>query len=139
MRKLYYSISEVAEIVGEQQHILRYWEKEFPLLKPKKNRAGNRIYSDKDLEIVKAIKTMLREQKLSVRGTLDELNKMFGKKVNISSEQSKIGFQKVKKDEINQIINLPKQMSFDFDEEFKINLMDIRNKLKNVLNVLKDL
>ena len=49
MKKLYYSISEISKILDEEQYILRYWEKEFDFLKPRKNRAGNRIYSEKDL------------------------------------------------------------------------------------------
>jgi hypothetical protein len=49
IRKLYYSISEVAEITGLEAHVLRYWETEFEQLRPKKNRAGNRVYTDRDI------------------------------------------------------------------------------------------
>jgi len=76
MQKLYYSISEVSEMIDEEQHILRYWEKEFEQLGPKKNRAGNRIYSDKDISILKVIKRLLREEKLSLRGAKENLDKM---------------------------------------------------------------
>lgn len=76
MQKLYYSISEVSELIDEEQHILRYWEKEFEQLKPKKNRGGNRIYSDKDIFILKTIKKLLREDKLSLKGAKEQLNKM---------------------------------------------------------------
>ncbi len=71
--KLYYSISEVSKIADEEQHILRYWEKEFALLKPRKNRAGNRIYSAKDIKVVKAIKKLLRQDKLSLKGAKERL------------------------------------------------------------------
>ncbi len=71
--KLYYSISEVSKIVDEEQHILRYWEKEFALLKPRKNRAGNRIYSAKDIKVVEAIKRLLRQDKLSLKGAKERL------------------------------------------------------------------
>lgn len=67
MQKLYYSISEISKIVDEEQHILRYWEKEFNSIKPRKNRAGNRIYSEKDLSVIKAIKKLLREEKLNLK------------------------------------------------------------------------
>ena len=48
--KMYYSISEVAEMVGVVPYVLRFWEKEFPHLKPRKNRAGNRAYQPKDIK-----------------------------------------------------------------------------------------
>jgi DNA-binding transcriptional MerR regulator len=79
MQKLYYSISEICEAVGEEQHILRYWEKEFDCLKPKKNRAGNRIYSSKDLVIIQTIKRLLRVDKLSLKGAKEQLLKILDK------------------------------------------------------------
>ena len=53
--KMYYSISEVCNETGLEQHVLRYWETEFPSLKPKKNRAGNRAYRKKDIDLIKYI------------------------------------------------------------------------------------
>jgi DNA-binding transcriptional MerR regulator len=79
MQKLYYSISEVCTIVDEEQHILRYWEKEFEGLRPKKNRGGNRIYSEKDLNIVRVIKILLREEMLSLKGAKEQLKKILDK------------------------------------------------------------
>ena len=76
MQKLYYSISEISTIVDEEQHILRYWEKEFDGLKPKKNRGGNRIYSRKDLTIIKVIKKLVRSEKLSLKGAKEKLSKI---------------------------------------------------------------
>lgn len=74
MQKLYYSISEICTIIGEEAHVLRYWEKEFGKLKPKKNRAGNRVYSAKDLELLGRIKHYLREEKLSLKGAREKLD-----------------------------------------------------------------
>ena len=74
MRKLYYSISEVCQLVDEEQHILRYWEKEFPQLKPKKNRGGNRIYSQKDVNLIGAIKRLLRTDKMSLKNAKEKLS-----------------------------------------------------------------
>jgi DNA-binding transcriptional MerR regulator len=76
MQKLYYSISEISKIIDEEPHILRYWEKEFPYLKPKKNRGGNRTYSSRDLGIIRIIKKFLREDKLSLRGAKEHLEKL---------------------------------------------------------------
>lgn len=75
MQKLYYSISEISKLVDEEQHILRYWEKEFEQLKPRKNRAGNRVYSERDLKIIKYIKKLIRDEKLSLKGAKDQLKK----------------------------------------------------------------
>lgn len=79
MQKLYYSISEISELIDEEQHILRYWEKEFEQFKPKKNRSGNRIYSEKDLNIAKIIKMLLRDEKLSLKGAKEKLKFIINK------------------------------------------------------------
>ena len=74
MGKLYYSIREVSSIVDEEQHILRYWEKEFKNLTPKKNSAGNRKYSDKDIATIRKIKYYLRDEKLSLKGAKERMD-----------------------------------------------------------------
>lgn len=60
LRKLYYSISEVSKISDLEQYVLRYWETEFEHLKPAKNLAGNRIYTNKDIKLILYIKKLLR-------------------------------------------------------------------------------
>ena len=67
-RKLYYSISEVSGITGLKAHILRFWESEFPMLRPRKNRAGNRAYTERDIRIVRAIKYLLYDEKYTIDG-----------------------------------------------------------------------
>jgi DNA-binding transcriptional MerR regulator len=66
--KLYYSISEVAKMAGVKPHVLRYWEAEFPTLRPKKNRAGNRSYRQRDIDELKAIKRLLYEEGYKIDG-----------------------------------------------------------------------
>jgi DNA-binding transcriptional MerR regulator len=73
IKKLYYSIGEVAEMVGIKPHVLRYWESEFSILSPSKNRAGNRIYKDKDVLIVRFIKDLLYNKKFTVEGAKQKL------------------------------------------------------------------
>ena len=68
LKKLYYSISEVSKLTGLEQYILRYWETEFEQLKPGKNRAGNRIYTNKDIKLILQIKRLLREEKYTIEG-----------------------------------------------------------------------
>ncbi len=68
IKKLYYSISEVSKITSIEQYVLRYWETEFEQLRPQKNRAGNRIYTNKDIQLILHIKTLLRERKYTIEG-----------------------------------------------------------------------
>jgi DNA-binding transcriptional MerR regulator len=73
-KKIYYSISEVCQITTLEPHVLRYWESEFTQLHPKKNRAGNRAYRDKDIEIIKYIKHLLYEEKFTIPGAKKKLS-----------------------------------------------------------------
>lgn len=68
IKKLYYSISEVAKITDLEQYVLRYWESEFEQLKPQKNRAGNRIYTNRDIKLILYIKKLLREERYTIEG-----------------------------------------------------------------------
>ena len=68
IRKLYYSIGEVSKLTELEQHVLRYWETEFPELKPQKNRAGRRIYTESDVAFIQRIKHLLREEKYTIEG-----------------------------------------------------------------------
>ena len=68
IKKLYYSIGEVSEITELKQYVLRYWETEFPHLKPSKNSAGNRIYRQNDIDNLLEIKKLLHEEKFTIKG-----------------------------------------------------------------------
>jgi DNA-binding transcriptional MerR regulator len=73
--KLYYSIGEVARLSGEEPHVLRYWESEFPQLHPRKNRAGNRVYTHDDIDLVFRIRRLLREEKYTIDGARQALKR----------------------------------------------------------------
>ena len=68
LKKLYYSIGEVSEITELKQYVLRYWETEFPHLKPNKNSAGNRIYRQNDIDNLLEIKNLLYKEKFTIKG-----------------------------------------------------------------------
>jgi DNA-binding transcriptional MerR regulator len=68
IKKLYYSISEVSKITDLEQYVLRYWESEFEELKPAKNRAGNRIYTNRDIKLILYIKKLLRDERYTIEG-----------------------------------------------------------------------
>ena len=73
MNKIYYSIREVAEITGIEPQVLRYWEKEFSILKPRRGRSGNRLYRKRDLRVVLAIKRLRQDEKYTLQGARDRL------------------------------------------------------------------
>lgn len=73
--KLYYSISEVSALTDTKPHILRFWEKDFSVLRPKKNSAGNRAYRERDVRVVLAIKRLLYEEKYTIKGARERLLK----------------------------------------------------------------
>ncbi len=71
--KLYYSISEVARMTRLEAYVLRFWEKEFPMLKPKKNRGGNRMYQKHDIELINQIKQLLYKENYTIEGARNRL------------------------------------------------------------------
>ncbi len=76
--RLYYSIGEVAEMTGVKPHVLRYWESEFPMLRPKKNRAGNRSYRARDIKIVLVIRDLLYRERFTISGARRKLQEHYG-------------------------------------------------------------
>ena len=71
--KLFYKIGEISRICEIEPHVLRYWESEFNLLSPVKNRAGQRVYRDRDLQIIQAIKHLLYEKGYTIAGAKQKL------------------------------------------------------------------
>ncbi len=66
--KAYYSIGEVCDLTGLKPHVLRYWETQFSALRPTKNRAGNRVYRPKEVELVHLLKQLLYDRKYTIAG-----------------------------------------------------------------------
>jgi DNA-binding transcriptional MerR regulator len=67
-RRLFYKIGEVCAEFGIEPHVLRYWESEFAQLRPRKNKAGQRIYSPRDIELIRQIKHLLYDRKYRIEG-----------------------------------------------------------------------
>ena len=72
-KKAYYSIGEVCDLTGLKAHVLRYWETQFELLRPTKNRAGNRVFRPKEIELILLVKHLLYEQKFTIDGARQKL------------------------------------------------------------------
>jgi DNA-binding transcriptional MerR regulator len=73
IEKIYFSISEVAEMFEVNASLLRFWEKEFPQLQPRKNSKGNRIYTKKDIELFKRIHELVRVKGFTLEGAKNAL------------------------------------------------------------------
>ena len=71
--KLFFKIGEVCDIVGVQAHVLRYWETEFPMLQPQKNRSGQRSYRRRDVEMALRVKQLLYDEGFTIAGAKRKL------------------------------------------------------------------
>jgi DNA-binding transcriptional MerR regulator len=69
----YRPISEVSELVGVRPHVLRYWETQFSMLRPRKNRAGNRMYRPEDVKLLLRIKDLLYARRFTIAGAKRKL------------------------------------------------------------------
>lgn len=94
--KIYYSISELSEHFGVAQSLLRYWEKEFDKINPKRNKKGTRFYSKQDLEQIKLVYHLVKEQGHTLEGARQKL-KRSKKKVEVRVEV-KDRLEKIKAD-----------------------------------------
>lgn len=72
--KLFYRIGEVSRLTGLEPYVLRYWETEFPQLRPEKGRSGQRIYKKKDLENILRVKQLLYDDGYTISGAKKKLN-----------------------------------------------------------------
>lgn len=75
MGKLYYTIGEVASMLGEATSTLRYWEKEFRSLKPSKNERGDRRYTESDIAVLKRIQQLTRQEGYTLEGAREQLQR----------------------------------------------------------------
>ena len=116
IKKLYYSIGDVSEVTGLKQYVLRYWETEFDILKPGKNKAGNRIYKDRDIKIIRHIQTLLYEKKFTIKGAKQYLNDYYSNK----SDKTKV-------------LSIS---SAKVDKKF---LIDLKSKLEETISLINNL
>jgi DNA-binding transcriptional MerR regulator len=82
--KIYYSIGEVSSMFDVNASLIRFWEKEFDILKPKKNKKGNRLFTERDVKYLHMIYHLVKEKGYTLQGAKDEL------KNNIDEVENKI-------------------------------------------------
>ena len=73
-KKAYYSIGEVCDLTGLKPHVLRYWETQFDVLNPTKNRAGNRVFRPKEIELILLVKHLLYDEKYTIEGARQRID-----------------------------------------------------------------
>lgn len=74
--KEYYSIGDVCEIADLKPHVLRYWESQFSILRPTKNRAGNRVYRRKQIKLVQLLRHLLYTERYTIEGARKKLDQL---------------------------------------------------------------
>ena len=72
-KKLFYRIGEACKLLDIQPYVLRYWETEFPVLSPRKSKAGQRVYSEEELRLIQRIKQLLYEEGYTIAGAKKKL------------------------------------------------------------------
>ena len=108
--RLFYKIGEISTIAEIESHVLRYWESEFPFLKPRKNKTGQRIYTRKDLELVLQIKNLLYKEKYTIAGVRKKFSSNTLKKNSVSIETIQGVKKRLKEilDTLNRDVRSPK-------------------------------
>ena len=121
IKKLYYSISEVSKITDLEQYVLRYWESEFDHLRPAKNRAGNRIYTNRDIKLILYIKKLLRDERYTIEGAKQVL-KTFTPEVDTGEQL--------------ELMDPPKPRPKIKDEQLRADVLEVRQFLEDLLKKL---
>lgn len=155
--KIFFKIGEVCDIVDVQAHVLRYWETEFPMLSPQKNRSGQRTYRRRDVEIALRIKDLLYEDlytiagaKKRLQGEMRETNKL--KIVHSEPKKEKDYIKPVDNIEsiedveleiessentLSKHLNEIEEEKFEYDEEKQDALKSLASQLLELREMLK--
>ena len=90
IERIYWTIGEVAEQLGVNTSLLRYWEKEFGVLRPKRTGKGDRLYTKDDIAKIKEIQVLLKERGFTIQGAKDQL-RMTKRVMEQPPEQARAG------------------------------------------------
>ncbi len=134
IKKLYYSISEVSKITNLKQYVIRYWETEFPDLKPAKNSSGNRIYKENDIKLIKLLKHLLYDKKLSS----NDVKKTIQKYKDENTYKKKLNNYNLEPDKKTDELKLKFDTSKDGSSDKSIDdlLRKIQTNLESIIKIL---
>ena len=104
LTKLYYSIGEVAEMFDVNTSLIRFWEKEFKTIQPKKNKKGNRMFTPKDIEQLRVIYHLLKERGFTIEGAKKKLKDNKEETINTTELVNKLRYVRAELEKIkNQL------------------------------------
>ena len=136
--KLYYSISEVAEITELQAYTLRAWEREFPCLRPRRNRGKNRAYRERDIGIILLIKQLLYDERYTSQGVKKklkdepELLRQIGPQMPLLLAKAKN-----KGADPSETPHIATEVAKDIDkEQFRVVVEDVKKELREIMDLL---
>ena len=134
--KLFFKIGEVCELAEVQPHVLRYWETEFPQLAPQKNRAGQRVYRRRDVEMVMHIKTLLKEEGYTIAGAKKRLGQEMrgGAKLKVVTNED-TPLEEPTLDEV--VVEKAHTESLELSPQARQALAQIRHELEQLLTMLQ--
>lgn len=105
MEKLYYTVSEVAQMLGEQASCIRYWSDSFPQLsRLKRSSRGNRLYTQKDIELLKEIQRLLQVKGLTINGAVRVLSEGLSSQDNKAKALAGLKLVKARLEEVKKIL-----------------------------------
>lgn len=127
--KLFFKIGEVTSIVGVKQHVLRYWESEFPSIRPQKSKTNQRLYRRKDVEAILAIKHLLYDRKFTIEGARKHL-KTEGIDASLPPEDPKAVAESVRKEAMNEMQTEIAKATKKTVDTYEKHLLELRNELQ---------
>ena len=116
--KIFFKIGEVCDIVDVQAHVLRYWETEFPMLSPQKNRSGQRSYRRRDVEIALRIKELLYDELYTIAGAKKKLQL----ELRETSRLKIVPAEPIRPETFIQPVSIPEIEEFEELEDFEAEL-----------------
>ncbi len=125
--KLYFKIGEVAKLVGVKPYVLRYWETEFPSIRPGKTRSKHRLYRRRDVETLLEIRRLLHDERYTIEGAKRRLKDRGGQQDEVESAATSEGDDEAS----SQQMSLPLQ-----DSRYREVLEEVRQELQEIRKLL---
>lgn len=131
-RKLFYKINEVAEIVGVEAYVLRYWETKFPMLKPERYGNDERRYRAKDIELLLRVRSLLYDEKFTIAGAVDRIRKDPHGNLDAVEPRNVIDIASHAPETVATDGGGTAQLEFLADEQVAVDLGPVRQRLADI-------
>ena len=136
IEKLYYTIGEVASMFDVNTSHIRFWSKEFDIIKPATNKKGNRLYTHSDIENFKKIYHLVKEKGFTLKGAKTELKEMKGR----PKEEEVVAVSEIKTDKLSDNpVHVPfSTLEIPFGDDF-VDKMAMKSSLEKIKSTLMDI